>query len=50
MPGHYHWPTDTPDRVDYETVAQAAELCRAAIDRLASSRAPTLAGERVPVH
>jgi hypothetical protein len=24
---NYHWPTDTPDRVDYGTVADAVRLC-----------------------
>src|SRR4051812_10748972 len=24
---NYHWPTDTPDRVDYGTVAEALRLC-----------------------
>jgi hypothetical protein len=26
-PANYHWPTDDADRVEYETVAQAVELC-----------------------
>lgn len=28
LPTNYHWPTDTPDRVDYATVADAARLAR----------------------
>jgi hypothetical protein len=28
IPTNYHWPTDTPDRVDYTTVADAARLVR----------------------
>jgi Zn-dependent M28 family amino/carboxypeptidase len=36
VPTEYHWPTDTPDRVDYGTVAQAARLCAEAIERLDS--------------
>ena len=28
IPTNYHWPTDTPDRVDYGTVADAARLVR----------------------
>lgn len=35
IPTDYHWPTDTPDRVRYESVADAARLVRAAILRLA---------------
>jgi hypothetical protein len=35
IPPNYHWPTDTADRVDYDSVADAARLCRRVIDRLA---------------
>ena len=34
LPTNYHWPTDTADRVHYDTVADAARLCSEAIDRL----------------
>jgi Peptidase family M28 len=34
IPTDYHWPTDTPDRVDYGTVAEAAALCARAIERI----------------
>jgi Zn-dependent M28 family amino/carboxypeptidase len=34
IPPNYHWPTDTADRVDYRTVADAARLCRRVIERL----------------
>jgi hypothetical protein len=34
LPTNYHWPTDTADRVDYSTVAEAARLCARAIERL----------------
>jgi hypothetical protein len=34
-PTNYHWPTDTPDRVDYETVDEAARLCLGLTERLA---------------
>jgi hypothetical protein len=34
IPPNYHWPTDTADRVDYDTVADAARLCRRVIERL----------------
>jgi hypothetical protein len=34
IPPNYHWPTDTADRVDYETVADAARLCRHVIQEL----------------
>ena len=35
IPTNYHWPTDTPDRVDYSTVDDAARLCRRIVERLA---------------
>jgi hypothetical protein len=34
VPTNYHWPTDTADRVDYGTVAEAASLCARAIERI----------------
>lgn len=34
-PSNYHWPTDTPDRVDYGTVAGATRVCRRAIELIA---------------
>ena len=34
MPTDYHWPTDTPDNVHYASVADAARLCRALLERL----------------
>jgi hypothetical protein len=37
MPTDYHWPTDTPDRVSYATVAGAAQVCRRAVERLAAT-------------
>ncbi len=33
-PSNYHWKTDTPDRVDYGTVADAVRLSEAAIRKL----------------
>jgi hypothetical protein len=33
-PSNYHWPTDTPDRLDYSTVADAARLTEAVVRRL----------------
>ena len=38
MPTHYHWPSDTADNVDYGTIADAARLCRAVIERLARAQ------------
>lgn len=35
FPTHYHWPTDTPENVDYGTVADAARLCEAVVRQLA---------------
>jgi hypothetical protein len=34
QPANYHWPTDTPDRVDYGTVADAVRLSEAVVRRL----------------
>jgi hypothetical protein len=34
VPTEYHWPTDTPDRVDYARVADGARLCLRLVDRL----------------
>ncbi|MDQ3719786.1 MAG: M28 family peptidase [Actinomycetota bacterium] len=34
IPTNYHWPTDTPDNVDYGTVADCARLCDAVVRRL----------------
>jgi hypothetical protein len=33
-PTNYHWRTDTPDRVDYATVADAVRLSEAVIRKL----------------
>jgi hypothetical protein len=33
VPSNYHWPTDTPDRVDYGTVAGAVAIVMATIAR-----------------
>lgn len=38
-PSNYHWPTDTPDRVDYRTLADAARLCELVVRQLASDAA-----------
>ena len=38
-PTNYHWPTDTPDHVDYDTVAGAVTLCTALSRRLAAAAA-----------
>ena len=35
VPTNYHWPTDTPENVDYGTVADCARLCDAVVRRLA---------------
>jgi hypothetical protein len=40
IPTNYHWPTDTPDRVDYHTVADAARVCEALVRRLAAVSPP----------
>jgi hypothetical protein len=35
-PANYHWPTDTAENVDYETVTDATLLCEAIVRRLAA--------------
>jgi Zn-dependent M28 family amino/carboxypeptidase len=35
FPTNYHWPTDTAENVNYDTVADAARLCEGVIRRLA---------------
>lgn len=39
-PSRYHWPTDTPENVDFGTVRQAVRLCEAVVRRLAHPQAP----------
>jgi Zn-dependent M28 family amino/carboxypeptidase len=34
---NYHWPTDTPDRVEYGTVEDAVRLCERVVRALAAS-------------
>jgi Zn-dependent M28 family amino/carboxypeptidase len=33
-PANYHWPTDTADSVDYDTLADAVRLCEGVVRRL----------------
>jgi len=40
LPTNYHWPTDTPENVDYGTVADCARLCDAMVRRLATQSQP----------
>ena len=40
VPSEYHWPTDTPDRVDYARVADAARLCLRLVERLGEEGPP----------
>lgn len=42
-PTNYHWPTDTPENVSYETVADAARVCLRVIERVAELPAPQTA-------
>jgi Iap family predicted aminopeptidase len=37
VPSNYHWPTDTPENVDYGTLADAARLCEAVGRKLATA-------------
>lgn len=39
FPTDYHWPTDTPENVNYGTVADAARLCLAVARRIAGGAA-----------
>ena len=34
VPANYHWPTDTPENVEYSSVATAARLCLALVRRM----------------
>jgi len=34
VPSNYHWPTDTPDRLEYDTVASAVRLAYRAVQRI----------------
>lgn len=36
-PANYHWPTDTPQHVDYATCRDAIVLCERVVRRLASA-------------
>ena len=38
FPTNYHWHTDTPDRIDYETVAEGARLFARIVERLDEGR------------
>jgi hypothetical protein len=49
VPTDYHWPTDTPDRVRYSTVAEAAKVCRRVIERLAVKDRRQARGRRFAV-
>jgi peptidase M28-like protein len=40
IPSNYHWPSDTPDNVDYGTVANAVEIVMAVIARSANGDVP----------
>ena len=37
VPSNYHWPTDTPERVDYRSVEGALRLSEAVVQRLAAA-------------
>jgi hypothetical protein len=37
LPANYHWPSDTPENVDFDTVAAAAQVVEGALRRLAAS-------------
>jgi hypothetical protein len=35
-PSNYHWPTDTADRVDYDSVAATVRVCEKVVRWLAA--------------
>lgn len=39
FPTDYHWPTDTPENVNYDSVADAARLCHAVVERVGADGA-----------
>ncbi len=41
VPANYHWPTDTAENVDHDSVSDAVTLCTAIARRIAASYAPT---------
>jgi len=43
-PSNYHWPTDTPENVNLESVAGAVRVCDAVVRRLGDPRAPLADG------
>lgn len=43
---NYHWPTDVPENVNFETVAQAVEVAEAVVRRMADAGAPDGDGAR----
>ena len=38
LPDNYHWPTDTPDNVDFSTTSDAVALCLEVVRKLAVRR------------
>jgi len=44
VPSNYHWPTDTTENVDHDTVSDAVTLCTAVARRLAASYASAMPG------
>ncbi len=44
-PSNYHWPTDTPERVDYETLGAAVDLCERVVRTLADRAGARPAGD-----
>ena len=44
VPANYHWPTDTAENVDHDTVGDAVTLCTAIARRLGGAYASTASG------
>lgn len=45
LPANYHWPTDVPDNVVYETVADCVRVCDGVVRRLARTLGRSGAGQ-----
>jgi Zn-dependent M28 family amino/carboxypeptidase len=46
---NYHWPTDTPDRVDYRTLEHTVALCEAVVRRLGGDWSPPRDAAPLPI-
>ena len=49
LPINYHWPSDTPDELHWETIEGAIEVCDAFVRRRSAGQGPDRSGDRVGV-